>query len=115
MFKKIVFALFGLVFAIALAAPPKADAQVNIGVRVGEPAVRGTVVYTSGYHEGYYYENNYRYQRDDRGNRHYDHAFGEHNWKHDRAHRDGNHHDQNHPDGDHRDWGHDKDHHDNGN
>lgn len=113
MFKKIAFALFGLVLAFTLASPPKAAAQVHIGIQLGQPEVHRTVVYTSGYHEGYYYENGYRYQRDYRGYRRYDHAYGEHNnWKADRDHRDGNHHDKNHPDGDHRDWGHDKDHQD---
>jgi hypothetical protein len=115
MFKKVVFALCGLGFAIALALPPAAEAQVAVGVQIGHPVVHDTVMYQSGYHEGYYYDNGYRYQRDDRGYRHYDHAFGSHDWKHDRAHRDGNHHDKNHPDGDHRDWGHDNNHHDNGN
>jgi hypothetical protein len=101
MFKKIAVAVFGLVIAVGLATPPLAEAQVRVGVQVGAPAV----VFTSGYHEGYYYENGYRYQRDASGNRHYDHAYGGHtNWKTDRAHRDGNHHDENHPDGDHRDW-----------
>ena len=102
MLKRTVLALFGLAIAIVLASPPKTEAQVSFGVQVGAPAV----VYTSGYHEGYYYENDgYRYQRDSRGYRHYDHGYGEHkNWRHDRAHRNGNHHDEHHPDGDHRDW-----------
>jgi hypothetical protein len=63
MLKKMVFAVFGLVLAIGLASAPKAEAQVAVGVQVGAPAV----VFTSGYHEGYYYENGYRYQRDSRG------------------------------------------------
>jgi hypothetical protein len=103
MLKKLVFAVFGLLIFVGLASPPKADAQVGIGVQIGTPAV----VYQSGYHEGYYYDNGYRYQRDSRGNRHYDRAYGgrqDHDWNNDRAHRDGNHHDKNHPDGDHRDW-----------
>jgi len=101
MFKKIAFAVFGLVMAFALASPPKAEAQVSVGVHLGGPAV----VFTSGYHEGYYYEDGYRYQRDSRGYRHYDRSYGGHNnWNNDRAHRDGNHHDKHHPDGDHRDW-----------
>ncbi len=108
MFKKMVFALCGLGFILALATPPAADAQVSFGVQVGQP--QATVVYQSGYHEGYYYDHGYRYQRDHRGYRHYDHAYGSHNWRHDRAHRDGNHHDRNHPDGDHRDWNHDNGH-----
>jgi hypothetical protein len=101
MLKKMVFAVFGLLIVVGLASPPKADAQVAFGVQIGAPAV----VFQSGYHEGYYYDNGYRYQRDARGNRHYDHSYGGHNdWKTDRAHQDGNHHDKNHPDGDHRDW-----------
>ena len=101
MLKRTVLALLGFVIAIGLASLPKTEAQVAVGVQVGAPAV----VFTSGYHEGYYYDGNYRYQRDSRGYRHYDHAYGEHrDWAHDRAHRDGNHHDEHHPDGDHRDW-----------
>jgi hypothetical protein len=101
MLKKVGIAVFGLVIAVGLASPPKAEAEVGIGIQIGAPVV----MYTSGYHEGYYYENGYRYQRDARGYRHYDRAFGGHSdWKHDRAHRDGNHHDEHHPDGDHRDW-----------
>jgi hypothetical protein len=101
MFKKLALAVFALLIAVGLALPPKATAQFAVGVQVGGPAV----VFTSGYHEGYYYDNGYRYQRDSRGYRHYDHAYGGHtDWRHDRAHRDGNHHDQHHPDGDHRDW-----------
>ena len=37
MTKKIVFALFGLVIAFALASPPKASAQVAVGIGVGVP------------------------------------------------------------------------------
>ena len=102
MLKKMVFALSGLVIAAGLMLPPNVEAQVAVGVQVGGvPAV----AFTSGYHDGYYYDNGYRYQRDSRRYRHYDHAFGGHtDWKTDRAHRDGNHHDEHHPDGDHRDW-----------
>ena len=74
MLKKLVFAVFGLLIFVGLASPPKADAQVAFGVQIGAPAV----VFQSGYHEGYYYENGYRYQRDSRGYRHYDHAYGGH-------------------------------------
>ena len=99
MLKKMVFAAFGLVIVVGLALPPKAEAEVEI--QIGAPVV----AFQSGYHEHYYYENGYRYQRDSRGYRHYAHAYGGHNdWKTDRAHRDGNHHDEHHPDGDHRDW-----------
>ena len=55
MIKKIAFAAFGLVLALALASPPKAEAQVAVGVQLGGPAV----VFTSGYHDGYYYEDGY--------------------------------------------------------
>ena len=72
MLKKVGIAVFGLVIAVGLASPPKADAEVGIGLQIGAPEAG----YTSGYHEGYYYENGYRYQRDARGYRHYDHAFG---------------------------------------
>jgi hypothetical protein len=103
MFKKIAFAAFGLVLVFALSSPPKAAAQVHVGVQIGAPVV----MFTSGYHEGYYYQDGYRYQRDTRGYRHYDHAYGGHSaneWRHDNAHKNGNHHDEHHPDGDHRDW-----------
>jgi hypothetical protein len=110
MFKRVVFALVGLGFAFVLASPPKAEAQLHVGVQIGAPVVV-VPAYESGYHEGYYYDHGYRYQRDYRGYRRYDHAYGGHdNWRNDRAHRDGNHHDRHHPDGDHRDWGHDRDH-----
>jgi hypothetical protein len=97
MLKKMVLAVFGLIIAVGLMSPPKAGAQV-VGIQIGVPVV----AFTSGYHEGYYYDGGYRYQRDARGYRHYDHSYGHNNW--DRAHRDGNHHDEHHPDGDHRDW-----------
>ena len=99
MWKKMVLAGFALVIAVGLATPPKAEAQV-IGVQIGVPVV----TFQSGYHDGYYYDNGYRYQRDARGFRHYDHSYGGHDWRNDRDHRDGNHHDEHHPDGDHRDW-----------
>lgn len=101
MLKKMVLSVFGLVIAVGLSSPPKAQAQVAVGVQIGAPVV----MFQSGYHDGYYYDNGYRYQRDAQGYRHYDHAYGGHSdWSHDRAHRDGNHHDEHHPDGDHRDW-----------
>jgi hypothetical protein len=65
-----VFALFGLVFTLALATPPKAEAQIHVGVQIGAPVAYGAVVvpvYQNGYHEGYYYDHGYRYQRDYRG------------------------------------------------
>jgi ABC-type nitrate/sulfonate/bicarbonate transport system substrate-binding protein len=58
MLKKLVLAAFGLVIAVGLAMPPKAEAQVAVGVQVGVPVI----AFTSGYHEGYYYEDGYRYQ-----------------------------------------------------
>jgi hypothetical protein len=82
MLKKLLFAVFGLAIAVGLSFPPKAEAQVAVGIQVGVPVV----AFTSGYHEGYYYENGYRYQRDARGYRHYDHAYGGHrDWAHDRG------------------------------
>lgn len=99
MLKKMTFAVVGLSIAIGLALPPETEARVDI--QIGVPIVE----FQSGYHDGYYYEDGYRYQRDSRGYRHYDHAYGGHrNWKSDRNHRDGNHHDEHHPDGDHRDY-----------
>lgn len=40
MYKKIMLTVMGLIFAVALASPAKANAQVAIGVRVGPPVVR---------------------------------------------------------------------------
>ena len=39
MLKKMGFAAFGLVIAVGLSLPPKAEAQVGIGVQIGAPAV----------------------------------------------------------------------------
>jgi len=44
MFKKTVLALFGLVFAMALVAPPKANAAVVVGVGVASGPGYGYVV-----------------------------------------------------------------------
>jgi hypothetical protein len=44
MLKKSVLALFGLVFAMALITPPKANAEVVIGVGVGARPAYGYVV-----------------------------------------------------------------------
>jgi hypothetical protein len=44
MLKKTLLAMFGLVFAIALVAPPKANAAVVIGVGVGPRPAYGFVV-----------------------------------------------------------------------
>jgi hypothetical protein len=44
MLKKTVSALFGLVFALALITPPKANAAVVVGVGVARPPVYGYVV-----------------------------------------------------------------------
>jgi hypothetical protein len=44
MLKKTVLALFGLVFAMALITPPKANAEVVIGVGVGARPAYGYVV-----------------------------------------------------------------------
>lgn len=102
MLKKMVLAVFALIIVVGLALPPKAEAEVAVGIQIGGAPI---VAFQSGYHDGYYYDNGYRYQRDSRGYRHYDRAYGGHrDWKNDRAHRDGNYHDAHHPDGDHRDW-----------
>jgi hypothetical protein len=124
MLKKITLTLFGLVFAVALIAPPKATAQVHIGVRIGGPSY-GYVVQQSpyyvyddpyvvyapsgeyGYRVGYYdHDRDYR-RYDDRGYwghegwRHHDH------WDHDRGHEDWEHHEHgNWGHHDHHDWGH---------
>jgi opacity protein-like surface antigen len=85
MLKKAAFALFGLVLAVTLMSPPKAAAQVHVGVRIGSPVVVQPAPYVvydepyyvahnwnSGYHDGYYYYRGQRYHRDGRGYRHYD-------------------------------------------
>lgn len=91
MLKKSALALFGLVLAITLMSPPKAAAEVHVGVQIGVPVVPyGAVVvrpapyvaygspyyvatrWNSGYHDGYYWSHGERYRRDDRGYRHYD-------------------------------------------
>src|ERR1700687_3268791 len=90
MLKKAALALFGLVLAMTFMAPPKALAQVHVGVAIGEPEVvvvqpAPIVVYDepyfvahdwdSGLHEGYYYGGGTRYRMDDRGNKQYDDKF----------------------------------------
>jgi hypothetical protein len=72
-------------------APPKAVAQVQVGVAVGTPEV-GVVVapvpvveydapyyaahnWDSGLHDGYYYGGGTRYQMDSHGNKQYDNKF----------------------------------------
>ena len=109
MYKKAAFALFGLILAGTFMAPPKAVAQVHVGVAIGEPEVvvapAPVVVYDepyyaahdwdSGLHEGYYYGGGTRYQMDERGNKQYDDKFRDgraargHNDRNDRNdHRD---------------------------
>ena len=110
MLKKIALSVFGLVLAFTLMTPPKAAAQVHIGVRIGSPEPYGMVVvqpapyvvydepyfvshnWNSGYHEGYYYGHGQRYRRDDRGYRHYDNRYRD--GRHDREHHDHGHHDR---------------------
>ena len=60
MMKKAALALFGLIFAVALLTPPKANAQVAFGVTVG-PRVVSPYAYVGpaypydyGYYPGYY-------------------------------------------------------------
>jgi hypothetical protein len=108
MLKKAALALFGLVLAGTFMAPPKAVAQVHVGVAIGAPEVvvapAPVVVYDepyyaahdwdSGLHEGYYYGGGTRYQVDDRGNKQYDDNFRDgraaraHNDRDDRDDRD---------------------------
>jgi hypothetical protein len=91
MLKKAAFALFGLVLAGTFMAPPKAVAQVHVGVAIGAPDVvvepAPVVVYDepyyaahnwdSGLHDGYYYGGGTRYQMDAHGNKQYDDKFRE--------------------------------------
>jgi hypothetical protein len=106
MLKKAALVLFGLTLAVTLMTPPKAQAQVHIGVRIGSPEPYGTVIvqpapyvvydepyysthyWNSGYHDGYYYGHGQRYRRDDRGYRHYDNRYrdGRRDWEHNRRH-----------------------------
>jgi hypothetical protein len=66
MIKKAALALFGLVFAMALITPQKANAQVSLGVTVG-PIVRPYAyvapypAYGYGYHGSNYYAPGYVY------------------------------------------------------
>jgi hypothetical protein len=89
MLKKVTFALSGLVLAGTFMAPPKAVAQVHVGVAIGAPEVvvapAPVVVYDepyyashdwdSGLHDGYYYGGGTRYQLDAHGNKQYDNKF----------------------------------------
>ena len=104
MLKKLSLTLFGLVFVVALIAPPKATAQVHVGVQFGGPSYgyivqqRPYYVYDApyvvyapsrayGYRDGY---NDRDYRRyDDRGYR------GHEDWgHHDRGHGNWEHHDR---------------------
>ena len=89
MLKKAALAGFGLVLAFTFMAPPRAAAQVHVGVGIEAPAVvveaPPVVVYDepyyvshdwdSGMHEGYYYGGGTRYQIDAHGNKQYDDKF----------------------------------------
>jgi hypothetical protein len=113
MLKKAALAVFGLVLAVTVMAPPKAAAQVHIGVQIGAPVVvqpAPVVVYdepyfvahhwNSGYHDGYYYDHGTRY-RMDHGHRRYDDRYrdGRREWEHhDHGHHDGGHDDHGHGD-----------------
>jgi hypothetical protein len=120
MLKKLALTLFGLVFAVALIAPPKATAQVHVGVQFGAPSYGyvvqqrpyyayddSYVVYASnrayGYRDGYY-DRDYR-RHDDRGYR--GHEGWEHhdNWNHDRGNRNWDNHDRGDRDRGHHDRG----------
>jgi len=100
--KKAALTLFGMVLAAPLMVPMQANAQVHVGVTIGEPVVvrpapvvvrpapvvvqpAPVVVYddayivshnwTFGFHAGWYYDNGTRYWVDARGHRHYDHRY----------------------------------------
>jgi hypothetical protein len=89
MLKKAALALFGLALAGTFMAPPKAVAQVQVGVEGGAPEVvvapAPVVVYDepyfvahnwdSGLHEVYYNGGGTLYQRDAHGNEKYDNKF----------------------------------------
>ena len=105
MLKKAALAVFGLVLAVTVMSPPKAVAQIRVGIGIESPVVvvqPAYVVYDepyyvshnwdSGYHEGYYYDHGTRYQRDNRGHRHYDNRFRD--GRHERDHHDRGHHDR---------------------
>jgi|GEM_PF-1411573 len=84
MMKKMVLALFGLAVAFTLIAPPKASAQVNIGIGVGlpgyvvvehrpyysAPAYYGGYAYAAPAYGGYGYREGWRDDRRYEGYRH---------------------------------------------
>jgi hypothetical protein len=106
MLKKAALALFGLVLAITFMAPPKAMAQVHVGIAIGAPVVVAPAPYVeydepyfvahnwnSGFHDGYYYGGGTRYRMDEHGHRQYDNRFRDgrsarvhHDRDHDRGH-----------------------------
>ena len=111
MLKKAALAAFGLVLTVTLMAPPKAAAQVHIGVNIGTPAAvvvapAPYVMYEqpyivanywdTGYHGGYYYDHGTRY-RMNHGHRLYDNRYRESRVRYDREHHDrGNHYGEHH-------------------
>jgi hypothetical protein len=106
MLKKAALALFGLVLAITFMAPPKAMAQVHVGIAIGAPVVVAPAPYVEydepyfvahnwsyGFHDGYYYGGGTRY-RMDHGHRQYDNRFRD--GRSARAHHDHGDHDRGH-------------------
>jgi hypothetical protein len=102
MFKKATLALFGMVLAVSLIAPPKASAQIHVGIGIGSPVVVVQPAYVAydepyfvshnwnyGYHDGYYYDHGTRYQRDNRGHRHYDNRYRDGRHARDHGHHGG--------------------------
>lgn len=88
MLKKAALALFGLVLAMTFVTPPKATAQVHVGIAIGAPVVVAPAPYVeydepyfvthdwnSGFHDGYYYGGGTRYRMDEHGHRQYDNRF----------------------------------------
>jgi hypothetical protein len=131
MLKKAALAVFGLVLAGTMVSPPRAAAQVHIGVAIGSPEAYGTVMvhpapvvvqpapyvvydepyvvahyWDSGYHEGYYYDRGTRY-RDDHGHRHYDNGYRDGRYRYEHDHHDHEHHEHAHYDHEYHGHGHD--------
>jgi hypothetical protein len=93
MMKKMVLALFGLVAAFALIAPPKASAQVRIGIGVALPGY--AVVQTSPYYAAQaYYAPDYAYAAPAYGYGYRHDGWRDDRWRHDghEGWRDDHHH-----------------------
>ncbi len=80
MMKKVILALFGLVFTVALIAPPKASAQVRIGIGVGLPGY--VVVQPSHYYAApAYYGPSYAYAAPVYGGGWYGRGYSHDGWR----------------------------------